>query len=509
MRRCGATSACSATCSGGCSSSRRSESLLADVERVRALARAARAGAPHDELAAAVGALPLERQASVLRAFALYFQLANVAEQQHRVRRLRAYELEERVPRRVARRLVRPARRRAADGARAAVSLELVLTAHPTEATRRTVLASHLRIARAARASSTIRCSRPPPRARSRRRSRREITAHWQTDEVRSRRPRVVDEIRNGHWFFEQSLIDAAERLLADYRRRLPGAPPPLRFGTWIGGDADGNPNAGAETIAEALERARTAAAAPLPRRGARARGRRSASRRASTPVDDGAARVDRSATSASLPSTPRRSATRTSTSRTGASSRSCGGGSTPTRTRRPTTSPADLARARPQPAREPRRAHRRRRARGAAAPRRDLRPAPRASSTCACTRATSSIRTSASAASSTRSRRPAAARRAGARHRDRLGHDVGRRRAPRARADGRAAVGRAALRVGRRAPRGAAHLRGAARHGRLPRGDGRLLRLGEGRGLPRARSGRSAARSSRSPTSRAGAAPS
>src|SRR5439155_12264435 len=85
-----------------------------------------------------------------------------------------------------------------------------------------------------------------------------EITALWQADEVRSRRPRIVDEIRNGHWFFEQSLVDAAERLLADYRRRLPGAPPPLRFGTWIGGDADGNPNTSAETVAEALGRARS-----------------------------------------------------------------------------------------------------------------------------------------------------------------------------------------------------------------------------------------------------------
>src|SRR3982074_599348 len=63
------------------------ESLLGDVERVRALARAARGGAPHDDLAAAVAGLPLERQASVLRAFALYFQLANVADQQHPIRR--------------------------------------------------------------------------------------------------------------------------------------------------------------------------------------------------------------------------------------------------------------------------------------------------------------------------------------------------------------------------------------------------------------------------------------
>ncbi len=94
------------------------ESLLADVERVRALARAARGGAPHDDLAAAVAGLPLERQASVLRAFALYFQLANVAEQQHRIRRRRAYAAEERDGAGVARRVVlariRPARWRSA-----------------------------------------------------------------------------------------------------------------------------------------------------------------------------------------------------------------------------------------------------------------------------------------------------------------------------------------------------------------------------------------------------------
>ena len=232
------------------------EELLADVERVRALAREARGGAPLDELRAAVAALPAEREASVLRAFALYFQLANTAEQQHRIRRRREYAHEGRVP---AESLEAAFAR--LDGVPAGlleerVSLELVLTAHPTEAARRTVLASHLRLAR-------LLAELDDPLLTSVRRDEieaalaAEITALWQADEVRSRRPRVVDEIRNGHWFFEQSLIEAAERLLADYRARLPGAPPPLRFGSWIGGDADGNPNAGPETVAEALERAR------------------------------------------------------------------------------------------------------------------------------------------------------------------------------------------------------------------------------------------------------------
>jgi phosphoenolpyruvate carboxylase len=212
------------------------EALLEDVERVRALARAARAGEPHEELQRAVEALPLERQTSVLRAFALYFQLANVAEQHHRVRRWREYRREG------------TAQRESLDafeGRVPEVSLGLVLTAHPTEATRRTVLAAHLRIAR-------LLDEDDPEEALL-----GEIVALWQADEVRTRRPRVVDEIRNGHWFFEQSLIDAAEQLLGDFRQRVPDAPVPLRFGTWIGGDADGNPNTSAATYQEARRRAR------------------------------------------------------------------------------------------------------------------------------------------------------------------------------------------------------------------------------------------------------------
>ena len=230
------------------------EPLLEDVERLRALARAARGGADEDELTAAVADLPLGRQASVLRAFATYFQLANVAEQQHRIRRRRAYAHEGR----------RLDDSLAASFARLAgvsrqemeerVSLRLVLTAHPTEAARRTVLTAHQRIAALLGELDDPLLAR---RDAIERELAAEITMLWQTDEVRSKRPRVVDEIRNGLWFFEQSLIDAAESLLADYRVHLPDAPPPFGFGTWIGGDADGNPNADAVTAAEALERAR------------------------------------------------------------------------------------------------------------------------------------------------------------------------------------------------------------------------------------------------------------
>ncbi len=240
------------------------EELLADEERVRELSRRARgSGSAHARarLAEAVGALPLERQAEVLRAFSLYFQLANLAEQHHRLRRRREYEHEQRVPREsfedafaqleragVSKRRLTAAARR--------ISLELVLTAHPTEATRRTVLAAHVRLDRLLDELDDPAVTRSAREAVEEALA-EEVTGLWQTDEVRSRRPRVVDEIRHGLWFFEQSLLDAAPLLVRDLRRLLPDASSPLRFGTWIGGDQDGNPAAGPATVGEALDRAR------------------------------------------------------------------------------------------------------------------------------------------------------------------------------------------------------------------------------------------------------------
>ena len=208
--------------------------------------------------------LDLERQALVMRAFAVYFQLVNLAEQHHRLRRRRQYEHERRVPReslaealsRFQRAGVEP---EALEQAARQLSLELVLTAHPTEATRRSVLAAHLRLSRLL-AQLDDPSLTPARRRRVEAALAEEITLLWQTDEVRTHRPRVVDEIRHGLWFFEQSLLRVAELLLADYRRLVPGAPAPFRFGTWIGGDLDGNPGAGPETITDALVQARVLA---------------------------------------------------------------------------------------------------------------------------------------------------------------------------------------------------------------------------------------------------------
>ena len=240
------------------------EQLLADVERVRQLARKARnsgSAADRAALAACVRALDEERSTAVLRAFGLYFQLANAAEAWHRVRSRRRYEREERIPRES---LAEAFGRLADSGVESAelarrargVSLELVITAHPTEAARRTVLQAQLQLSRILEALDDP-AATPAARQRLEDEVAAEITALWQADEVRSRRPRVVDEIRHALWFFETTLLDVAPEVLAAYRERLPGAPVPLRFGSWVGGDQDGNPEAGPHTIPEWLERAR------------------------------------------------------------------------------------------------------------------------------------------------------------------------------------------------------------------------------------------------------------
>jgi phosphoenolpyruvate carboxylase len=240
------------------------EELLVLEEQIRGLARDARETGERAELEETIGALSLEQQSAVLRAFSIFFQLANIAEQHHRLRRRRQYEHEGRVPRESLADAV--ARLREAgvgdDELRAAVAeLEVrpVLTAHPTEASRRTILQAHQRLATALRRLDDPELPNST-QGRVQEQIAEEITILWQTDEVRSRRPRVVDEIRNGLWFVEASLWQAMPRLVRELRDAIPGAPPPLRLGTWIGGDMDGNPNAGAETIIDALERARTLA---------------------------------------------------------------------------------------------------------------------------------------------------------------------------------------------------------------------------------------------------------
>ena len=238
------------------------DELLEAEERIRLRARDARRTGDVDSVRDSVRMLSPDEQAKVLRAFGLYFQLANIAEQHHRLRRRRQYAAEDQA---APRESLADAFERLADigddELRAGVSrlsLELVLTGHPTEATRRTILLAHLRVAELLTALDDAASTAETEQIENE--LGEQITILWQTDEVRHGRPRLTDEIRHGLWFFEHSLPGAAERLLAELRARLPDTPSPLSFGTWIGGDMDGNPAAGADSIREALDRARTLA---------------------------------------------------------------------------------------------------------------------------------------------------------------------------------------------------------------------------------------------------------
>ena len=185
-------------------------------ERVRLLARLGRRGDTGSAraLEETITALDVETQAVVLRAFTVYFHLANIAEQHHRVRRRREHEREGGTPREslaeALELLERDGVTRAeiADAARR-VSVELVVTAHPTEALPRTILEKHRRIAQLLDELDDARLT-PAERGEREVALAEEVTILWQTDEVRSQRPRVVDEIRQALWFLEDSLWDAA-----------------------------------------------------------------------------------------------------------------------------------------------------------------------------------------------------------------------------------------------------------------------------------------------------------
>lgn len=253
------------------------EALYETVERVRALSKGARQGREEDfeRLEALLQKLPMEDALPVARAFAHFLTLANIAEQHHRVRRRRDYRRDpDAAPQRASyedsfRRLL-AAGVSPADLYDAVCSLriELVLTAHPTEVVRRTVRRIQHRIA-----DRLGERDRPDLTAAEREELvdalRREITAGWRTDEVRHRRPTPLDEVRWGLVVFEQTLWDAVPRSLRVLDRALRGAmgralPPetaPITFGSWIGGDRDGNPNVTPEVTEKASRLARWMAA--------------------------------------------------------------------------------------------------------------------------------------------------------------------------------------------------------------------------------------------------------
>ena len=248
--------------------------LFARVEAARraAIKRRENRG-PLSELDAALDGLDPETARDVVRAFSAYFSLTNLAEQVHRIRKRRNYLTTSDRP--------QPASLRAviAHLADAGLDLEQVLatfdsivvspifTAHPTQATRRTILAKEQRIAGLLidRVEHPIRT--PMEDQELDEQMRTEATLIWQTEEQPALRPAVSDEVESVLFVltdviyqtvpaFHDALRDAIEARWGEgTARNLKG--PEIRFGSWVGGDMDGNPNVNAGTVRSTLERHR------------------------------------------------------------------------------------------------------------------------------------------------------------------------------------------------------------------------------------------------------------
>jgi phosphoenolpyruvate carboxylase len=250
------------------------------VESLRRACRARRHGAPDaptlDQLLAQVEALPIDHVGVTARAFTLFFLLINTAEQVHRVRRARAYRrVDNAEPQpgsaRWAMRALRAAGHDAAETERALMKLDVrpVLTAHPTESTRRTLLQLQARVADLLLAREE---ASPVERRQIDESLDAEVELLWVTAEVRQDRPSVMDEVSTVLWYLETRLIDAGAQarealvrafeeefgtsaipndvrsdvgsaVRSDVRSDLGSALTPLAFGNWVGGDRDGNPH--------------------------------------------------------------------------------------------------------------------------------------------------------------------------------------------------------------------------------------------------------------------------
>ena len=243
--------------------------LLRDTVRLGRRARLGDEGAA-EALATLVGGLTLDETEVLVRSLTRWFQLVNLAEDNERVRRLRAHDAEQpRQPR------AGSVRQMVADlhagGAGAdelgevlnGAELRLVMTAHPTEARRRTTIDKLARVFRVLR-DLDERAHMPPGDAR--RRLLATIQELWGSDDLRAAELTVADEVRGGLVHFASTLADTVPRIYRDLEEaiaefypdadgsELTAVPPLLSFGSWIGGDRDGNPFVTPEATVEALE---------------------------------------------------------------------------------------------------------------------------------------------------------------------------------------------------------------------------------------------------------------
>ncbi|WP_295362984.1 phosphoenolpyruvate carboxylase [Arenimonas sp.] len=244
-----------------------SPAFLAEVEALRvASIRRREAGAPMKDVADRLRGLPLDRAELLVRAFHSYFQAVNLAERVHRIRRRRDYQrlgegpqpggLEDSL------RKLRDEGVPAADVAALIerLRIEPVFTAHPTEAVRRALLEKESEVVRCL-VEDIDRGLTPQERRADLERMRLALSAAWQTDETPPEKPTVADEFEHVAFYlsdvlyrvlpvFHEVFLDA---LASVYGSAPDELPPLLGFGSWVGGDMDGNPNVGAHTIAATL----------------------------------------------------------------------------------------------------------------------------------------------------------------------------------------------------------------------------------------------------------------
>ncbi|PYV18988.1 MAG: hypothetical protein DMG21_03120 [Acidobacteria bacterium] len=233
------------------------------IERLRGLAKQIRQNADPRLVRSkerVVGSLPLERAAEVAHAYSLFFHLVNLAEERQRVRRLKTYEREDAGAPMSLRRTFSELRRQrvpAAKLARLVGSMRVapVLTAHPTEAKRRSVFNHVLRIGR------TLDALAGDLGPAAERAVDPWIEALWLTDEIRERPIGPEVEIESSLVFLERTIYDLAgtfwENFCEECRRfdpRLPVPQPFIAFGSWVGADRDGNPTITPQTSYAAAE---------------------------------------------------------------------------------------------------------------------------------------------------------------------------------------------------------------------------------------------------------------
>jgi phosphoenolpyruvate carboxylase len=237
-------------------------------EHIRAHAKARRAGDQKaaEDLAADVANLTHDNARAIAVAFSLYFDLVNLAEENYRVDVLRQYEREN-YPQPIPDSIGEAVRSLHQQGVSLeqmkrllqTLSIELVLTAHPTEAKRRTVLSKLQRI-------STILGEigqenlLPGEMEEYRRSIHAEVTELWLTERARTDRPAVTDEVRTGLYFVDEIFWDVLPRIYAELDAALDVYFPEVRpnhawlsLASWIGGDRDGNPNVVSGVTAETL----------------------------------------------------------------------------------------------------------------------------------------------------------------------------------------------------------------------------------------------------------------